>query len=99
MTKQDNITRIDQFIVKFISTKDEAELKQIVQEMADPFDFFQYEHKWKGPAMKIVIPHLADILLENISAIANGTIEPLTDHDVGQALAEFKSIAESTIDT
>jgi len=98
LTKQENITKIDQWVVKFINTKDEAELKQIVQEMVNFSNSFQYEHKWRGPVMKIITQYLADILLENISAIANGTIEPLTDYDVDQALTEFKSIAESTID-
>ena len=99
MTKQENITKIDQLVVKFINTKDETELEQIVDQMVELSNSFQYEHKWRGPAMKIVTQHLAGMLLENISAIANGTIEPLTDGEVDEALTEFKSIAESTIDS
>ena len=49
--------------------------------------------------MKFVISHLPGMLLENIPAIANGTIESLTDHDVIDALTELESIAESTINT
>lgn len=49
--------------------------------------------------MKIIIPGLSGILLENIPAIADGTLEALTDQDVGEALTELKNIAESTTDT
>lgn len=90
---------MDQLVSKFINTKNETELEQIVEQMVDLSNSFQYEHKWRGPAMIIVIQDLAGMLSENISAIADGTIEPLTDGGVAELLTEFISIAESSIDT
>lgn len=90
---------MDQLVSKFINTKNETELEQILEQMVDLSNSFQYEHKWKGSAMEIVIQDIAGMLSENISDIVNGTIEPLTDGEVAELLTEFKDIAESSIDT
>ena len=99
LTKRENITKINQLIANFANTKDETKLKQIVQEIIEVSSSFKYEAKWRDEVMKIIIPGLSNILLENIPAIADGSIEPLTDHDVDQALTELKNITESTTDT
>ena len=99
MTKQENIAKINQLIANFVNTKDETKLKKIVHEIIEVSSSFKYEAKWRDEVMKIIIPGLCNILLENIPAIADGTIEPLTDQDVAEALTELKDITESTKDT
>jgi len=99
LTRQDNITQMNELVKEFINTKEEKRLKQLIHDMVNLSDSFQDELLWRRPVMKVLIPVIADILFENIPAIADGSIESMSDHDVKQALDEFTSMAESSVDT
>ena len=89
---------MNELVKKFAGSKDEKELKLIVQDMVNLSSSFVDELQWRRPVMKIIIPFIADILVENIPAIVDGKIEPLTDGDVIEALDDFVSMAESSIE-
>lgn len=95
-TKQDNIAAIHALAVKFTNSKDAAELKTVVQELVKISSAFKYETT--GDIYKILIPTFANQLLENISGIIAGTVDPLIDREVNDALVVFEQIAASSID-
>jgi len=99
LTRQDNITQMNELVKEFISAKEEKRLKQLVHDMVNLSNSFQDEVRWKRPVMKVLIPFIADILFENIPAIADGSIESISDDDVNQALHEFTSMAASSVET
>ena len=99
LSRQDNITQMNELVNEFISTKEEKRLKQLVHDMVNLSNSFQDELLWRRPVMKVLIPFIADILYENIPAIADGSIEPMSDDDVIQALHEFTSMAASSVET
>jgi len=99
LSRQDNITQMNELVKEFISTKEGKRLKQLVHDMVNLSNSFQDELLWRRPVMKVLIPFIADILYENIPAIADGSIEPMSDDDVIQALHEFTSMAASSVET
>jgi hypothetical protein len=97
MTKEENIAKVHELAVKFTNSKDRAELKETVQELVSTANSFSYETT--GAIYKILIPTFANHLLENISGIVDGSVDPSNDREVNDALLVFENIAESSVDS
>jgi hypothetical protein len=97
MTRQENIAKVHELAVKYTNTKDREELNKTVHELVNLANSFQYETD--GGIYKILIPTFANHLLENISGVVDGSVDPLADREVNDALTIFENIAASSIDT
>jgi len=97
MTRQQNIAKVHELTIKYTNTKDRIELNKTVQELVNVTNKFKYETD--GAIYKILIPTFANHLLENISGIVDGSIDPLSSQEINDALIIFENIAASSIDS
>jgi hypothetical protein len=97
MTRQENMAKVHELAVNYTNTKDRIELNKTVNELVNLANSFQYDTN--GAIYKILISTFANHLLENISGIVDGSVDPLTDREVNDALIVFENIAASSIDT